>query len=97
MAMEKMKEQYQYVVTIESRREYLGTRYFAFSLHSDSVIQVVIAPGEGRRGRNNTIGVHCIATMSFMSNYHGMGYTRAVTKREYLKAFDKVITIMRPK
>jgi hypothetical protein len=89
------KFNWQYMVICDERREWLGHRYFKFSIHTDTVIQVVLSPGQEKRGRGNVFGVYCIARQTLFSNYLGMGYAIPTTKREYEKAFEKVVSILK--
>jgi len=86
---------WQYMVTAEHRREWLGHRFFKYSIHSDTVIQVVLNPGQEKKGRGHVFGVYVIARQTLFANYLGMGYAIPTTKREYSKAFDKVVKILK--
>lgn len=86
---------WQYLVTFEPKREWLGHRYFKYSVHSDTVIQVVITPGVEKKGRGHVFGVYVISLQTLFSNYLGMGYAVPTTKKEYSKAFDKVVQILK--
>lgn len=88
--------QYEYAITADHRRDYVGLRYFAHSIHTNDVIQVVISTGDSRRGKSNSIGLYVISRTSFFSNYFGPGYVKACSRKEFIKAFDKVAEIIRP-
>jgi hypothetical protein len=87
--------EWQYMVTVEHRREYLGLRFFKFSIHTDTCIQVVMSPGQERKGRGHVFGVYCISRQTLFSNYLGTGYAIPTTKKEYEKAFDKVVKALK--
>lgn len=86
---------WQYLVTVETRREWLGHRYFKYSIHSDTCIQVVVTPGVEKKGRGHVFGVYCISRQTLFANYLGMGYALPVTKKEYDKAFDRVVEVLK--
>lgn len=94
--MTKQQIRYDYAITSDHRREYVGLRYFAHSIHTNDVIQVVVSTGDSRRGKSNCIGVYVISRTSFFSNYFGPGYVIPCDKKTYLKAFDKITEIIRP-
>lgn len=87
--------EWQYLVTFEPKREWLGLRYFKFSIHSDTVVQVVLHPGQEKKGRGHVFGVYVISRQTLFANYLGMGYAIPTTKKEYSKAFDKVVKILK--
>jgi hypothetical protein len=89
-------EHYSYYQITQSRKEYLGVRYFKVrQSFKDSVIQVVVNPGQERKGRGNTFGVYLISRMTFFSNYLAMVYAIPCTKKDYDKAFDTVLKYLK--
>lgn len=86
---------WQYLEIAEERREWLGHRFFKFSIHTDTVIQVVKTPGQEKRGRGHVFGVYCISRQTLFSNYLGMQYAKPTTKGKYEKAFDEVVKTLK--
>jgi hypothetical protein len=89
------KLEWQYLVIAEHRREWLGLRYFKFNYHTDTVVQVCVSPGQEKRGRGHVFGTYVISRQTLFSNYLGMMYAIPTTKREYDKAFDKVMKALK--
>lgn len=83
--------QWQYLITVEHRREYLGLRFFKWSIHSDTVIQIVKTSGEMKRGRGNLYGVYLISRQTLFSNYVALAYAVPCSKREFQNAFKQVV------
>lgn len=90
------KIQWEYFETVAHRHEYLGHRFFATSLHTDTCIQIVLTPGQEKKGRGHVFGVYCISRLTLFSNYMSMGYTIPTTKKKYTEAFNKVVDILKP-
>lgn len=86
------QEHFLFYVITESRREWLGIRYYKVAQSfSPSVTQVVVNPGQERKGRGHTFGIYLISRMTFFSNYLAMQYAIPCTKREYENAFEQVL------
>ncbi len=84
-----------YLKTVESRKEYLGERYFKTSNSSFECIQVCVTTGDLKKGRAHTFGVYVISKLTLMANYVAMGYAIPTTEKEYKKAFNKVIEYLK--
>jgi len=84
----------QYFKIVANRKEYLGDRYFRFTMYSSKVIQVCTSVGETKKGKSNTFGVYLIDRTTFFTNYYSMGYIEPVTKAEYMKKFKAVIDML---
>ena len=86
---------WQYLVIAENRREWLGYRFFKFSIHTDTCIQVVKSTGMEKKGRGHVFGVYCISRQTLFANYLAMGYAVPATKKQYEAAFDEVVSILK--
>lgn len=87
---------YLYYRIADARNEYLGVRYFkVVQERMDSVIQVVVNPGQERKGRGHTFGVYLISRITFFSNYLSMNYAVPCTKKEYDKSFEAVLKYLK--
>ncbi len=85
----------EYYKTSENRWDYLGLRYFKFNNISDNTVQVCVTTGDVKKGKSNTFGVYLIAKMTFLTNYYMQPYVEKCSKREYEKAFKKVIELLK--
>lgn len=90
-----MENKNKYYKIVPNRIDYKGVRFFKFNYDSIKVIQVCLSSGEGRRGKSNTIGIHCIDRLYFFSNYLAMNYAIQCTRKEYKVNFDKIVKLLK--
>jgi hypothetical protein len=74
----------------KDRVDYKGQRFFRFNPASEKTLQVVVFPGDEKKGKSNCVGVYMIHRMTFLSNYF-MYYCDPCSKAEFEKQFNKVI------
>lgn len=78
-----------------TKTEYYGNRFFKMVPNEEYITQVCQATGETKKGRGNMVGIYSIGKVTFFSNYLAMQYAIPCTKKEYKKAFDKVLKILK--
>jgi len=83
---------YQYFKIKKDRQEWLGEKYYRVADDTDSVLCVVRMPGEGKRGRPNTIGIFFITKQSFASNV--FMYVEMCMVKDFSKAFNIIHKMM---
>lgn len=79
----------------QTRREYLGIRFFRWNPNSGEVVQVCVTSGEPRRGRANNFGIYHITQVTFFQNYLALQYAIPCKESQFREAFSKVLDVLK--
>ncbi len=85
----------QYFKIRKERQDYKGIRYFRFNYDTEKVVQVCSFTGDVKKGKSNTFGVYLIHRLTFFTNYLAINYCEPCTKREFEKAFEKTVKMLK--
>lgn len=72
------------------RQDRFGIRYFRYLEGREYVLQIVINPGSGQKGRSHAVGVYQISRTTFLTNYLAMGYLEQSNQATFDQALKNV-------
>lgn len=90
-----MTKRHEYYKITKDRQHYIGIRYFKFNWNEEQVVQVIVFPGEEKRGKGPNFGICLISKLNFMANYLGSQKVVPATLKEYKTNFDKVVKALK--
>ena len=76
-------------------RKWRGTRFFRIDWQAQEVVQVLVTPGEEKKGRGNTFGIYTISLVTLFGNFMGPGYLQSVTKAQFEEQFNEVVKFLK--
>lgn len=85
----------QYFKVVSTREQYLGKRFFRYNYQSEICTQIGVSFGDIKKGKSNNFGIYLISKLTFFGNYLGPGYLQVITKKEWDKQFEDILTALR--
>ena len=72
-----------------------GERYFRMTSGDSKVITVIVSEGCNAQGRGKCPSIRVMNKTTVLTNYFGYKNFEEITKKEYNKAFDDVVKLLK--